>query len=111
MHEESVPPPEEALSDDSVLGIVVWMNPESDQASKKRLLATLTRIDSADPAAFSIETIRSALKTAVVANSETIKDDILASTKENPLIIPVELAQEYLGWTDFCVVYTVMETE
>lgn len=111
MHEESVPPLEEALSDDSALGIVVWMNPESDQGLKKRLLGTLTRIDSADPAAFPIESIRSALRTATVATSETISDDILASTKENPLIIPVELAQECLGWTDFCVVYTIMETK
>lgn len=86
------------------LAVIVWLNPEAVVRPQKRLLETLTTYDGKNPVAFSLDSLKSALKNFEIATEETIQNKIMKSTKDFPLVVPLPLAISALGWTEFHII-------
>lgn len=85
------------------LAVVVWLNPDHAKRPQARLLETLISHYSSNPMAFPIRSLQTTLPNPVIAYPETLAEQILRSSKEDPLIIPLPLARSELGWEDFYV--------
>lgn len=90
-------------------GVTVWLNPHHINRPQSRLLQTIVDSSSGDPMAFPIKTLQLALENPILPTSADIESRLLASTKDSPLIIPVSMAREWLGWDDFR--FTLENTE
>jgi len=85
-------------------GVAVWMNPHRSSKPQSRLLETIVSASGSDPMAFPI-------KTASAISLADIESKIMSSTRDNPLIIPVPMAREWLGWDNFCFISEDMESK
>lgn len=86
---------------DEQFAIVIWMNPEAQERPQTRLLETITAKNNKIPVAFPIRILQLSLSKALLVSNETILDHIMSSSRENPLIVPLSVAAESLGWTEF----------
>lgn len=85
------------------LAVVVWLNPNHATRPQTRLLETITSRYSNNPMAFPTRSLQLTLKNPTIATVDNIADGLLAATQDTPLIVPLPLAREELGWTDFYV--------
>jgi hypothetical protein len=86
--------------------VVVWANPDFKKKGQKRLLETIISQYSSDPIAFPISTLENTLHgaTFMTEESELILGDVLLSSSEAaPVVIPTQIAEKLLGWTDFYI--------
>lgn len=83
------------------LAVLVWIEPEALNRPQKRLLETITARNSTLPLALPIRSLRLSLSKAVLAEESTLQENILASSQNCPVIVPVPLAKSALGWTEF----------
>lgn len=96
---------------ESEWGVVVWLNPNHTGRPQSRLLEAIVSDSSGDPIAFPIRSLQLTMRDAILPTSADIEGRIMSSTKENPLIIPVPMAREWLGWDDFCLISTDTESK
>jgi len=89
--------------------IAIWSNPKKEKARPNaRPLETLTSDKSVYPIAFPLEilqTIESWMYCQVARSSEEI-DEVLfggKATREKPLLVPIAMAKQYLGWENFYI--------
>lgn len=94
---------------ESDLAVVIWLNPGKFDRPQARLLETLTDRSSPHPMAFPIRSLQVSLPNPHVATAEDIQERIMSSTRENPVITPLTLARDELGWVDFYVPSTYQE--
>lgn len=88
---------------ESELAVVVWANPNYHEKSQKRLLETITSRYSTYPIVFPIKSLQLTLQNSTIATKEDLHTIVLLSTEQKPVILPLPVAQECLGWTDFYV--------
>ena len=88
------------------LAVVVWINPKSKGSRQSRALETMTSENSRYPMAFPIRSLTKnrSWKNAVVART---KEDVFLyiseSGRSKPVVIPLAIAKEALGWNDFYI--------
>jgi hypothetical protein len=87
----------------SDLAVLVWLNPKYRERSQKRLLETVTSKENSYPIAFPIKSLQFSLKEHALATEDNLHTIVLSSTQQNPVIIPIPLAESALGWTDFYI--------
>lgn len=84
------------------LVIAVWVNPKSRTSTKVRPLETLTDESSPLPMAFP----RTSVPWSTALHART-KEDVYAllpqSNRLAPLVIPLPIAQQALGWENFYI--------
>lgn len=91
------------------LVIAIWTNPKKAKARPNaRPLETLTAEKNPYPIAFPLEMLQKiqSWMYCQVAKSQEDIDDVLfkgKATREKPLLVPVSLAKNYLGWEEFYV--------
>lgn len=88
---------------ESELAVVIWLNPNYRQTSHKRLLETFTSKENNSPIAFPIDSLQLKITEAIIATQENLHTTVLSSTQQKPIILPLPLAQQALGWTDFYI--------
>jgi len=87
------------------LAVLVWPNSGRSSRPNARILATITDQKSPNPVAFPIKMLRAApeLSTCPVASLESVSDDISSASQSAPVIIPLPIARQHLGWTEFYI--------
>jgi hypothetical protein len=105
MHPERVYRTESGNYSESELGILVWINPDFEKGKNSRLLMTMTDYSSSAPMAFPLSTLRKSpfFEKFTVSTTENLPQDMLQATQERPVIIPLPVARQNLGWDDFFV--------
>jgi len=88
---------------ESELSVVIWLNPGRVDRPQARLLETLTDRSSPHPMAFPTASLQKTLTNPHPATLEDLQDRIIGSRREEPVIVPLPLAREELGWVDFYV--------
>ncbi len=94
---------------ESDMVVAVWYNSKKEKSRPNaRYLETITSSDSPYPVAFPLELIQKvqAWMYVDVAKSYEDIDNILKNKKpfrEKPLLIPLPLAETYLGWDQFYI--------
>ena len=93
---------------ESELVVAVWVNPNRKKGrSQARLLETLTTDNSSIPIAFPLETLQriQSWMFCPVAHDPSDLDLWLVlengATREKPLLVPLTIAKNALGWQDF----------
>lgn len=88
------------------LGVVIWMNPKTKESSQSRFLETMTAETSRLPMAFPLKALT---KNPNWQNATTVRSrdevfELIRSTERSrPLIVPLPIATEALGWDDFYI--------
>lgn len=88
------------------LAIVVWSNPKTKTGRQVRALETMTTEDSTLPIAFPIALLRRKRewKSAKFVSSDSeVYESLPSSSRTQPLIIPMTVAANALGWKDFYI--------
>ena len=97
---------------ESELAVAVWINAKYEENPQSRYLETMTSSKSKDPMAFPIKDLKKhpAWENCPVA---TDPDDLETwlfdkyspkkATKQRPLLIPLDIATQYMGWDRFYV--------
>jgi hypothetical protein len=100
------------------LSVVVWVNPKHESSPQTRSLETITSEHSAFPVAFPTNSLiqHPAWKKCPVAVSASDVDSWLLekanenyATKKRPVVVPLQLAIEVLGWEEFYIPSTYKE--
>ena len=105
MHPERVYRTESGTYSESELGILVWINPDFEKGKNSRLLMTMTDYSSAAPMAFPLSTLKKSpfFERFTVCDTENLTQDMLQATQDRPVIVPLPVARQNLGWEDFFV--------
>lgn len=105
MHGERVYRTETGNYSESELGILVWINPDFEKGKNSRLLMTMTDYSSPAPMAFPLSSLRKSpfFEKFTVSDPENLAEDMLKATQECPIIVPLPVARQNLGWEDFFV--------
>lgn len=103
---------ESGIYNESDLVVAVWVNPKHASSNQARYLETMTSENSRYPLAFPKKDLKEhpAWSHCPVATcTEDIDkylieplDNVLAS-RERPLLIPLPLATQYMGWDSFYI--------
>lgn len=91
---------------ESDLAVVVWVNPRQKNSKQARFLETMTSEDSSLPMAFPLHALVShrSWKGAVIARSmNQVHQELQSTRRTKPMIIPLTIAGEALGWRDFYI--------
>lgn len=94
------------LYKESELAIVVWRNPKTKTSRQSRFLETMMSEKSSFPMAFPIALLTSNKnwgRATVIRQGEDLFLKIADTDKNNPLIIPLPIAESALGWEDFYI--------
>lgn len=88
------------------LAIIVWRNPKQSKSPNARSLETMTTESSPHPMAFPIASLKSRKEWAAatyVASRNEFLDALSESSRLKPMIIPLPIAEQALGWDVFYV--------
>lgn len=94
------------------LVIAIWVNPKFKNSHQARYLETMTHESSRNPLAFPLKDLKAheAWKHCPVALSATDVEEHLVTlpegqraSRERPLLIPLPIASEYMGWETFYI--------
>jgi hypothetical protein len=88
------------------LAVVVWMNPKTKESKQSRFLETMTAENSRLPMAFPLKALAKDpnWKSATTVRSRDDVFELIRSTERSrPLIVPLPVAKEALGWDDFYI--------
>lgn len=94
------------IYDETELAIVVWMNPKSKTSRQSRALETMTSETSQYPMAFPLKSLTTnrSWRNAQIART---KDEVFAliqqTERTKPLLIPLIIAKQALGWENFYI--------
>ena len=90
------------MPDDGRL-ILVWINPFHEVKPQSRLLTSLFDTKTGFPLSFSLDYVQKSpiFREITPSTSESLANDIYASTPQKPALVPTILAQFKLGWLDF----------
>lgn len=84
------------------LHCVVWMNPSRQNHPQSRLLQALTSYGTPPlPLAIPRDELSHLKKAKYVTSQDDFLKKLNSSSQQSPLIIPIRLATEILGWEDF----------
>jgi hypothetical protein len=88
------------------LAVVVWRSPKNWKSSQARFLETMTAEDSPHPMAFPIASLTSKKEWAHATRISSL-DDIMThasgSSRINPMIVPLPVAESAFGWSTFYI--------
>jgi hypothetical protein len=94
------------------LSVVVWVNPKHEKSKQTRSLETIISDRSPLPIAFPTSKLNSHpawMKCPVAYSKQDVdrwllsKEEKDVATKNKPILVPLPLAQEVLGWENFYV--------
>ena len=88
------------------LAIAVWRNPNQRKAKQARFFETMTADSSPHPMAFPIALLktRKEWSNATYINSrDEFLDALSGSSRSRPLVIPIPIARDFLGWEAFYI--------
>ena len=88
------------------LAVVVWINPKAKKSRQSRALETMTSENSRFPMAFPIRSLtknRSWKNAQLAKTQEDVFSFIPLSERSRPVLIPLGVAKEALGWNDFYI--------
>lgn len=88
------------------LAIAVWKNPNQRRARQARFFETMTSETSPHPMAFPIELLRKRKEWAnaiYIHSRDEFLDSLSVSSRSRPLVIPIPVARDSLGWETFYV--------
>lgn len=94
------------IYDETELAIVVWMNPKAKSSRQSRALETMTSESSRYPMAFplkSLTTNRSWRNAQIARTKEEVFALIQQTERTKPLLIPLSVAKQALGWENFYI--------
>lgn len=91
---------------ESDLAVVVWKNPQKSKNPRSRPLETMTSDDSPSPMAFPLQLLTSS-KVWVNAKIAKSPDDVVflvsTSDRSHPVVVPLPVAMQVFGWSDFYI--------
>lgn len=88
------------------LAVVVWMNPKAKSSRQSRALETMTSESSRYPMAFplkSLTTNRSWKNAQIARTKEEVFALIQKTERTKPLLVPLSVAKQALGWENFYI--------
>lgn len=88
------------------LAIVVWMNPKSKNSRQSRALETMTSDNSRYPMAFPLKSLtrnRSWKNAQIARTKEEVFALIQKTERTKPLLVPLTVAKQALGWENFYI--------
>ena len=88
------------------LAVVIWMNPKTKTSAQSRFLETMTAENSRFPMAFPLKTLiknRDWQNATLIRTRDEVFEFIRSSERTRPLIVPLPIAKEALGWEDFYI--------
>lgn len=88
------------------LAIVVWMNPKSKSSRQSRALETMTSDNSRYPMAFPLRSLtrnRSWKNAQIARTKEEVFALIQQTERTKPLLVPLTVAKQALGWENFYI--------
>lgn len=88
------------------LSIVIWTNPKNAVTRKPRSLETITSENSRYPMAFPTKMLMSNKdwrNATLVEKASTVYDVIKKATRTEPLILPLPVARQSLGFENFYI--------
>ena len=88
------------------LAVVIWMNPKTKASRQSRFLETMTSENSRFPMAFPVKALtsnKSWYQATLVRDKDTLYTRIAETERSRPLIVPLPVAKEALGWEDFYI--------
>ena len=88
------------------LAIVVWMNPKSKNSKQSRALETMTSESSRYPMAFPLKSLtknRSWKNAQIARTKEEVFALIQKTERTKPLLVPLSVAKQALGWENFYI--------
>lgn len=88
------------------LAVVVWMNPKAKSSRQSRALETMTSETSRYPMAFPIKSLtknRSWKNAQIARTKEEVFALIQKTERTKPLLIPLSVAKQALGWDNFYI--------
>lgn len=91
---------------ESELAIAVWRNPKTTKSTQARFFETMTAENSPHPMAFPIAMLKSRKEwsNAIYINSrDEFLDSLSVSSRSRPMVIPLPVAKDSLGWETFYV--------
>lgn len=89
---------------ESELAVVVWLNAATKNHVHARVLQTMTSHESKYPMAFPLKFLKSSRdwrNASFCKNTKTFIEVFTKTDSSNPLIVPLDVAREALGWEDF----------
>lgn len=103
---------ESGVFSEEELSVVVWVNPKHEKSKQTRSLETITSDKSPLPTAFPTTKLNKHpawMKCPIASSDKDVtkwllsKEDKDMATKTRPVLIPLPLAQEVLGWENFYI--------
>lgn len=88
------------------LAIVVWINPKSKNSKQSRALETMTSESSRYPMAFPLKSLtknRSWKNAQIARTKEEVFALIQKTERTKPLLVPLSVAKQALGWENFYI--------
>lgn len=88
------------------LAVVVWRNPNQRKSRQARFLETMTAETSPHPMAFPISMLQSRKewsRAMYIHSRDEFVDSLSGSSRTKPLVVPIPVARESLGWDTFYI--------
>lgn len=88
------------------LGVVIWMNPKNKKSKQSRFLETMTSDSSTLPMAFPLKSLiknKNWQQAKTVKHRDEVYELISDTERSRPLIVPLPIATQALGWENFYV--------
>lgn len=88
------------------LAVVVWMNPKAKASRQSRALETMTSETSQYPMAFPLKSLtanRSWRNAQIARTKEEVFALIQQTERTKPLLVPLTIAKQALGWDNFFI--------
>lgn len=81
--------------------LLVWLNPDRTPENRARLLQTVSSPRTGLPLAYQRRILLMTLGKAVQGHATILTEQLLASTSEAPVVVPLHMAASHLGWTEY----------